>query len=191
MPRPALASFLHESRLVQDKYPVGLGQILDDVRSDDVTYAVGVPGVFIQQPLHLLRPPVLGVLGERPPVLTLVLRQQPVQVSLRLRSRLVAGKTVGDTAEQLDKPGLPLRDVVQGYAANRGHRVFLVFLHRAEKSCGGRPRIAPRRRAGKRPHGDHCGCSSKSSRRGDGDQKGNSAGSCHSGWRCLARPSAY
>ena len=76
MPDSALGPLLQEAGLVRDQHPVGVPQLVSDVRADVIADLVSVPLRRPEQPLQLVRCAVPGVFGQPPTVLPTNARQK-------------------------------------------------------------------------------------------------------------------
>src|SRR6185312_535807 len=99
-------TLLDEPGVVHDPHPSRVTELIQDISTQVITYAIDVPIRGAQQPLHPIRRHRPGVLGHRPTVLTLQPGQQPTQIPTHPATRL---DPTEPTADQLHHR-IPRRD---------------------------------------------------------------------------------
>ena len=83
-----LAAFLQEPGVVDDQHTAGVAELRGDPGTQVVAQQVGIPVRAGQQPLHRVRRPRPGGLGDRPAVLAFQRRQQRPDIADRAGPRL-------------------------------------------------------------------------------------------------------
>jgi hypothetical protein len=98
----------------------GWGEVLDHEVPHDPHRRVLVPDSVIQQPLHLVRAAVTGVLSQGPPVLVQQILDHPVDILPGLLERFSAGEDLPDPAHQVTKslPGQLAGPIIKAAAVS-------------------------------------------------------------------------
>jgi hypothetical protein len=87
--------------LVEHRRRELVGQVPDNEVTHQRRRGGLVPCHVVEQPLHPVRRPIPGVLGQRPPVLAWQVSQQPVDVLARLRPCLPASERARQQGQHL------------------------------------------------------------------------------------------
>jgi hypothetical protein len=109
-----LGALLQKPGLVDHQHRRVVTQLLHDVLAQVITHGVGVPGGVIEQPLHRIRGPVPGLLGQRPAVLALRRGQQAAHIHAGPDPRLGTGEPRTDPRQQLLQAHGPVLDLGHG-----------------------------------------------------------------------------
>lgn len=138
-PGSAGAGFLLPG-LVEHQHRISAAEVVGD---EPAYHRLGLPMVpdrMVEQPLHPVRAVITGVLGQRPPVLTRQVSDQPVDVLTGLRGWFSAGEAPPQPLQQLRPP-------LAGHLGSLYHvhhgRLVFVLIHNQAGCADGRPHATP------------------------------------------------
>jgi hypothetical protein len=117
---------LQVTGFIHHQHGVRVAQLPDDVITQVITHAIGVPARTSQQVLHPVRRGIPGMLSDRPAVLPGQVSQQPQHERPCPPPGLNPGKAARDPPHQVTEHALPPG---RAYAMASGHRKIIESRH--------------------------------------------------------------